>query len=96
MAIARMRTIVLDCPDPAELAEFYRQLVGGEVTATSDDWGRGVCACHSESGWRLPSGMIKTRRTRSGSGARMARWLATVGRCLAAGLASTLTLPTDF
>jgi catechol-2,3-dioxygenase len=36
--IARMRTVVIDCPDPAALAEFYRQLVGGEVTSESDDW----------------------------------------------------------
>lgn len=26
--IARMRTVVIDCPDPATLAEFYRQLIG--------------------------------------------------------------------
>ena len=49
MAIARMRTIVLDCPDPAELAEFYRQLVGGEVTATSDDW----VVLEPEGAWRV-------------------------------------------
>lgn len=36
--IARMRTVVIDCPDPAGLAEFYRQLVGGETTAADDDW----------------------------------------------------------
>ena len=29
--IARMRSVVIDCPDAAALAEFYRQLVGGEV-----------------------------------------------------------------
>ena len=38
MSIARMRTVVIDCPDPAALAEFYRQLVGGEVTAISEEW----------------------------------------------------------
>ena len=36
--IARMRTVVIDCPEPADLAEFYRRLVGGEVTSVSDDW----------------------------------------------------------
>jgi catechol-2,3-dioxygenase len=36
--IARMRTVVVDCPDPTGLADFYRQLVGGQVTPTSDDW----------------------------------------------------------
>ena len=37
-AIARMRAIVLDCPDPRALAEFYRQLVGGELTHADDEW----------------------------------------------------------
>ncbi len=38
MAISRMRAVVLDCPDPGALAEFYRQLVGGEITSADDDW----------------------------------------------------------
>lgn len=38
MAIARMRAIVLDCPDPRALAEFYRELVGGEITHADDEW----------------------------------------------------------
>jgi catechol-2,3-dioxygenase len=38
MAIARMRAVVLDCPDPGALAEFYRQLVGGEITYADDEW----------------------------------------------------------
>ena len=38
MAIARMRSIVLDCPDPRALAEFYRELVGGEITHADDEW----------------------------------------------------------
>lgn len=37
-AIARMRSVVVDCPDPVALAEFYRRLVGGEITSTEDDW----------------------------------------------------------
>ena len=36
--IARMRAVVLDCPDPRALAEFYRQLVGGEITYADDEW----------------------------------------------------------
>jgi hypothetical protein len=31
-AIATMRAVVLDCPDPRALAEFYRALVGGDIT----------------------------------------------------------------
>ncbi len=38
MSIARLRTVVFDCPDPVALAEFYRQLVGGAVTVAADDW----------------------------------------------------------
>jgi hypothetical protein len=37
-AIARLRAVVLDCPDPRALARFYRALVGGEVTVDEDDW----------------------------------------------------------
>jgi len=36
--IAQMRAVVLDCPDPRALADFYRQLVGGEITYADDDW----------------------------------------------------------
>ena len=36
--IARMRAVVLDCPDPRALADFYRALVGGEITHAADDW----------------------------------------------------------
>lgn len=38
MALARMRSVVLDCPDPRPLAEFYRSVIGGEITAAEDDW----------------------------------------------------------
>ena len=31
-------SVVLDCPDPAELAEFYRGVLGGEVRSDRDDW----------------------------------------------------------
>lgn len=33
-----MRAAVLDCPDPRGLAEFYRNLVGGEITHADDEW----------------------------------------------------------
>ena len=38
MTIARMRAVVLDCPDPATLADFYRHLVGGEITYADEEW----------------------------------------------------------
>ena len=36
--IAQLRAVVLDCPDPRALADFYRRLVGGEITYADDDW----------------------------------------------------------
>lgn len=33
-----MRAVVLDCPDPQRLAEFYMALVGGEITYADDEW----------------------------------------------------------
>ena len=33
-----MRAVVLDCPDPRALAEFYRALLGGAITYADDDW----------------------------------------------------------
>lgn len=36
--IATMRAVVLDCPDPRALAEFYRGLLGGDITYADDDW----------------------------------------------------------
>lgn len=36
--IAELRAVVLDCPDPLALAEFYRALVGGEIIDADDDW----------------------------------------------------------
>lgn len=38
--IGRLRTVVVDCPDPRALADFYAGLIGGEINATEseDDW----------------------------------------------------------
>ena len=36
--IAELRAVVVDCPDPLALAEFYRELVGGEVEAADAEW----------------------------------------------------------
>jgi catechol-2,3-dioxygenase len=36
--ITELRAVVLDCPDPRALAEFYRGLVGGEITYADDEW----------------------------------------------------------
>ncbi|MGH9169697.1 MAG: VOC family protein [Acidimicrobiales bacterium] len=38
MSLARIRSVVLDCPNPRALAEFYLGLLGGEVDADVDDW----------------------------------------------------------
>ncbi len=33
-----MRSVVLDCPAPKALAEFYHAVLGGEITFVEDDW----------------------------------------------------------
>jgi len=38
MAIGELYDVVIDCPDPAALAEFYRQLVGGEILDDDSEW----------------------------------------------------------
>ncbi|MFC4061133.1 VOC family protein [Planomonospora corallina] len=38
MAIARMRAVVLDCPDPVRLADFYGALLDWKITVAEDDW----------------------------------------------------------
>jgi len=35
---ARLHHVVLDCPDPPRLAEFYSALLGMPVTFESEDW----------------------------------------------------------
>ncbi|MBV2356111.1 VOC family protein [Streptomyces sp. J2-1] len=37
-SVARLRSVVLDCPDPAALAAFYAALAGGTPDAQDDDW----------------------------------------------------------
>lgn len=36
--IGRLHHVVVDCPKPAVLADFYSALLGLTVTYTSDDW----------------------------------------------------------
>jgi len=56
-----LATVVLDCPDAHVLAEFYRQVLGWEVTFTEPDWvlmrhpdgGTGL-AFQSEPGYQPP------------------------------------------
>lgn len=38
MTVARLRSVVLDCPDPRALADFYAQVVGGTPQAEDDEW----------------------------------------------------------
>ncbi|MFF7738030.1 VOC family protein [Streptomyces sp. NPDC007984] len=37
-AVARFRSVVLDCPDPRELARFYAQVGGGTPQEEDADW----------------------------------------------------------
>ncbi|MGW0738197.1 VOC family protein [Streptomyces sp. NPDC002851] len=38
MAVAKLGPVVLDCPDPRSLAEFYAAVLGGTVTHDGPDW----------------------------------------------------------
>nr|MDT0663223.1 VOC family protein [Micromonospora sp. DSM 115978] len=40
--IAEFECVVLDCPDPGVLAEFYRGVVGGTVNQPDPRWGTDV------------------------------------------------------
>lgn len=46
MAIARFPVVVLDCPDPHALAEFYGALLGWEIEQKDDD----MCFIRAEYG----------------------------------------------
>lgn len=38
-AVGQLRSVVLDCPEPRELAGFYRDLLGGDLLeGDDDDW----------------------------------------------------------
>jgi hypothetical protein len=47
MALARLASTALDCADPSSLADFWAQLVGGEVAFRSDAF----CAVKTDNGW---------------------------------------------
>jgi Glyoxalase-like domain len=36
--IGKLRSTVLDCPEPRRLADFYAAVLGGVVTDEEDDW----------------------------------------------------------
>lgn len=36
--IGSIESVVLDCPDPASLARFYAELLGGEIVVDDNDW----------------------------------------------------------
>jgi catechol 2,3-dioxygenase-like lactoylglutathione lyase family enzyme len=36
--IGRLHSVVIDCPDPKVLAEFYSAVLGTSVTKSDDDW----------------------------------------------------------
>jgi catechol-2,3-dioxygenase len=38
MPLARMRSVVLDCPAPQALAEFYQGVIGGDISSDVADW----------------------------------------------------------
>ena len=38
MAVGQLRTVVVDCNDPAPLAAFWSELLGVEIHHAADDW----------------------------------------------------------
>ena len=48
MAIGELYDVVIDCPDPNALAEFYRQIVGGEILDSDSEYQKALV---------IPSGM---------------------------------------
>lgn len=36
--LGRLRTVVLDCPDPSALATFWSVLLGRQVASVEEDW----------------------------------------------------------
>jgi catechol 2,3-dioxygenase-like lactoylglutathione lyase family enzyme len=50
--IAKLQCVVLDCPDPGELARFYAALLGGAVNQPDPRWmlSDGWATLHLESG----------------------------------------------
>ncbi|MDJ0347138.1 VOC family protein [Streptomyces sp. H10-C2] len=50
--IAELQCVVLDCPDPVRLAEFYRSLLGGIVNQPDRRWalGDGWATLHAATG----------------------------------------------
>ncbi len=36
--MGKLSVIVIDCPDPKGLAEFYSQVLGKPITGVEDDW----------------------------------------------------------
>jgi Glyoxalase-like domain len=47
MALARLASTALDCSDPAALAAFWAELIGGEIAFTSEEF----CAVKTDRGW---------------------------------------------
>ncbi|MFF7446147.1 MULTISPECIES: VOC family protein [unclassified Streptomyces] len=38
MTVARFRSVVIDCPEPLLLAQFYAAIVGGTPRVEEEDW----------------------------------------------------------
>ncbi|WAZ22179.1 VOC family protein [Streptomyces cinnabarinus] len=61
MPVARFRSVVIDCPEPLALAEFYAALLGGTPQVQEEDWvvleapGVPRLAFNREPGFRPPA-----------------------------------------
>ena len=62
--IAELECVVLDCPQPRALAEFYQALLGGEVNKPDRRWctSAGLATLHTASGLVLTFQQAKDYR----------------------------------
>ncbi|THV43627.1 VOC family protein [Glycomyces buryatensis] len=61
---AKLECVVLDCPDPIALAEFYRSIIGGTVNQPDRRWTTeyGDATLHLESGFVLNFQLVEDYR----------------------------------
>ncbi|WP_406423100.1 VOC family protein [Streptomyces sp. NBC_00873] len=62
--IAELQCVVLDCPDPVRLAEFYRSVLGGRVNEPDRRWalGENWATLHTDTGLVLAFQQVADHR----------------------------------
>ncbi|HXA60458.1 MAG TPA: VOC family protein [Streptosporangiaceae bacterium] len=63
MPSARLFAVTIDCPDPTHLAQFYKELLGGELLSSNNDF----VVLTSDRGVRVIEDLIKAPAVVPGS-----------------------------